>query len=29
MVIYWIFCFFMSKYSQYLERRLATDQKRS
>jgi len=27
MVIFWIFCFFMSKYSQYLEKRLATDRR--
>jgi general L-amino acid transport system permease protein len=27
MVIFWIFCFFMSKYSQALERRLATDRR--
>ena len=27
MLIYWIFCFFMSKYSQYLERSLATDRR--
>lgn len=27
MVIYWVFCFFMSKYSQYLERSLATDRR--
>lgn len=28
MVIYWIFCFFMSKYSQRLERSLAVDRRR-
>ena len=27
MVIFWIFCFFMSKYSQALERQLATDRR--
>ncbi len=27
MLIFWIFCFFMSKYSQALERRLATDRR--
>lgn len=27
MLIYWIFCFFMSKYSQHLERSLATDRR--
>lgn len=27
MVIFWVFCFFMSKYSQYLEKTLATDRR--
>jgi general L-amino acid transport system permease protein len=28
-MIYWAFCFFMSRYSQYLERRLETGHKRT
>jgi general L-amino acid transport system permease protein len=27
--VYWAFCFFMSRYSLYLERRLDTGQKRT